>query len=74
MATRPPVPGEDAALLGVRLGIAVILSVVSEVMVAHHVWSPWLTWWSGPVISFALIFAGFWFFMWLMEVITDGDF
>jgi hypothetical protein len=73
MATRPPVPGEDSALSWIKLAVAVALTVVSLILMTHHVWEPWLTWWSGPVLSFGLVYGGFWCFMWLWEVITDGD-
>lgn len=68
----------DTEVEGVVLAAKILLSVfgigIAEVLVLRHVWADWLTWWSGPLMVLALVWGGFWFCMWLWEVVSDGEF
>lgn len=65
----------DTDAEGVVLAVKILLSVIG--IIAAEVWSAsgsgpdWLNWWTGPVIVLGFIWGGFWFFMWLWEVVTD---
>jgi len=61
----------EGVVLAVKILLSVIGIIVAEVMAAHGVWSDWLNWWTGPAIVLGFIWGGFWFFMWLVEVVTD---
>lgn len=62
----------DGVMLAAELVLSVVATAGLEVAAAVTGW-PWLTWWSAPLIGFGVVFGGFWFIMWLFEVVEDGD-
>jgi hypothetical protein len=62
----------EGVVLAVKIVLSVIGIIVMEVLAAGGLWSGWLNWWSGPLVVLGFVWGGFWFFMWLWEVVTDA--
>lgn len=66
----------EGVILAVKLILTVVGILIVEVLLANHVswpdWLAWVNWWSGPLALIGLVWGGFWFCMWALEVATDA--
>jgi hypothetical protein len=63
--------GAEGVVLAIKVLFSVIGIIVAEVLAAQGVWSDWLNWWTGPLVVLGFVWGGFWFFMWVWEVVTE---
>jgi hypothetical protein len=66
----------EGVILAVKIVLTVVGTVIIEALVASGVawpdWLAWVNWWSGPLALIGLVWGGFWFCMWALEVATDA--